>query len=126
MSGHGGSDDSWRKAVPPVAPKSDRLAGSGGGGGQVADPCDIDESTVINSPDRNVLSILRVGDVLDIELLLGPPRRLIVKAANGAVAGSITSASLPQLIKCSQNGVRYGAEVLSIRGAVCQVHVQRI
>jgi len=125
MSGHGGSDDSWRKVIPPTAKTPNQTGKGGGGQGAIPDPCDIDEITVINSPDRSVLATLRVGDSLIVELLSGPPRRLIVKSASGAVVGSITSASLPQLVKCSQNGVQYYAEVLGIRGAVCQVRVHR-
>lgn len=118
MSGGGGGDDTWR----PVA----KAPGSGGGGGGGDDPCAIHEITILNSPDRAVLATLRVGDLLLLELDLGPPRRLLAKSHAGLVAGSITSQSLAQIIRCMQDGVAYGLEVLSLRGAVCQVRISRL
>jgi hypothetical protein len=116
MSGGGGGDDTWRKPAKPVG---DTPSGDD-------DPCAIHEITTINSPDRTVLGALRVGDILDLVLEMGPPRRLLARAPKGQIAGSITSPSLAQIIRCIQSEVAYGLEVLSLRGAVCQVRVFRI
>lgn len=118
MSGGGGGDDTWR----PI-PKPPKTGGEGGGGD---DPCAIHEVTTINSPDRTVLATLRVGEVLDLILDNGPPRRLLARTAGGQIAGSITSPSLAQLIRCMQDDVAYGLEILSLRGAVCQVRISRL
>lgn len=118
MSGGGGGDDTWRPVARPLA------TGDGGGGGD--DPCAVHEITVLNSPDRTVLAALRVGELLVLELDLGPPRRLLAKTNSGQVAGSITSPSLAQLVRCMQEEVAYGLEVLSLRGAVCQVRISRL
>ena len=115
MSGGGGGDDTWRRVARPVG--DGPPVGQGG-------PCDINEVTAIDSPNRSVIGALRVGEVLAVELVLGPPRRLVVQTLTGDIAGSITSPSLPQLVQCIQAGIAYGAEVLSLRGAVCQVRIQ--
>ncbi len=117
MSGGGGGDDIWRPTAKPTK-------GDGGSGGN--DPCAVDEITTINSPARTVLSAVKVGDVLDLVLDLGPPRRLLARAPSGQTAGAITSPSLAQLIRCMQDGVVYGLEVLSLRGAVCLVRIFRL
>lgn len=123
MSGGGGGDDTWRPtAVGPLGGGGG--GGAGGGGGD--DPCDIHEVTTINSPNRAALAGMRAGDILVLELDMGPPRRLLARAADGQIAGSITSRSLAQLIRCMQGGVAYGLEVLSLRGAVCQVRISRL
>ncbi len=121
MSGGGGGEETWRKVVPGGAQTT---AGAGGPAGGASDPCAIVETTAINSPDRAILGTLRIGDLLAIELVMGPPRRLVARASVG-IAGSITSPSLPQLIQCMQAGNHYVAEVLALRGAVCQVRVRR-
>jgi hypothetical protein len=116
MSGGGGGDKTWRRVSRPVGHDP---AGVG------PDPCDIREVTAINSPNRAVIGALRVGDRLHVELIPGPPRRLVLVTDDGQVAGSITSPSLPQLVACIGSGTTYQAEVLSVRGAICQVRVQR-
>lgn len=119
MSG-GSGGPSWPEARPVTKPKD-----GGGGGGGIPDACNILETTTLNSPDRTVISGLRTGDVLDVVFEPGPPQRLVARTSAGAVAGAITSPSLPQFIQCiTQSNVRYTAEVLSVRGAVCQVRVQ--
>ncbi len=124
MSGGGGGDDTWR----PAAVEPPRGSGSGGGAGDGGgdDPCAIHEITTINSPNRAALAGIRTGNILALKLDMGPPRRLLAHATDGQIAGSITSRSLAQLIRCMQDGVVYGLEVLSLRGAVCQVRISRI
>ncbi|QRO02674.1 hypothetical protein JRI60_25405 [Archangium violaceum] len=120
MSG-GSGGPSWPEPRPITKPKE----GDGGGGGGIPDACNIQETTTLNSPDRTVISGLRAGDVLEVVFEAGPPRRLVARTLAGAVAGAITSPSLPQFIQCiTHSNVRYTAEVLGVRGAVCQVRVQ--
>lgn len=118
--GGGGNDEEWRKTGDPVAGGG----GSGGGGkSPPGNPCDIVDVTMLNSPDRAVLSTLSAGDVLTLNYLQGPPRRLVAETDKGQAAGSITSIALPQLIKCMQANVKYKAEVISVKGALCQVRI---
>jgi len=128
MSGGGdGGGEDWRPTSPPEQPKkkpSGTGGSGGGGGGTPGDACDITEFTTLNSPNRQVVSTLRVGDLLDVELRIGPPRQLVAQQ-NGTIAGSITSPKSTQIIQCiSRQHRAYVAEVKSIRGGVCQVEVR--
>lgn len=121
MSGSGGGGD-WRPEAKPVSqPKGQ---GDGGGGEVPPDPCNITEITTLNSVNRTVIAGLRPGDRLDVIFQAGPPQRLVAQTAVGAIAGSITSPSMLQFIQCIQAGVSYAAEVLSVRGAQCQVRIE--
>lgn len=116
MSGTGGGDD-WR---PPPD--------DGGPGGEehptpVDDPCNIEEATTLNSPQRQVISQLGVGTKLGIQLQMGPPRRLLAVTADGSVAGSITSPNMGRIIQCLAAGKAFRATVRSVRGGICAVLV---
>ncbi len=122
MSGGGGGGGGTWRPTPQAAPKAP--GSQGGGGGTPRDPCNINETTNLNSPDRTVLAGLRTGDVLTVEFKTGPPRVLVAVTEARAVAGSITSPSMPQVIQCIQQGWHYVAEVLAVRGAVCQIRIR--
>jgi len=123
--GGGGGNDNWRPE-PQAVPERPQPAAGGQGGGTAApeDPCNIVERTPLNSPNRTVLSTLRVGDILNVVYQPGPPQRLVAEQSPGVIAGSITSPSMLQIIQCIQRGYTYVAEVLSIRGAICEVMVR--
>jgi hypothetical protein len=105
MSGGGGRGE-WRPIPKPPTTrgsKEDQRGDSGREGappGAPPDPCNLVENTNLNSPNRAVLTGLRVGDVLSIEFRPGPPRQLVATTSSGDVAGSITSPSMPQIIQC--------------------------
>jgi len=122
MSGGGGRrGETWRPDPKPIQ----KPKGAGGGeGAGAANPCAISERTSLNSVDRTVLAGVHVGDMLAVVYLAGPPRRLVAQTVAGATVGSITSPSMPQFIQCIQGGYAYEAEVLSIRGALCEVEVR--
>lgn len=121
MSGGGGGGGDWRP--DPIKPKA-RPKGDGGGG--EPDLCDISERTNLNSVDRSVLATVAAGSVLLVQYDQGPPRRLLAVTGNGAIVGSITSPSMPQVIQCMQAGRSYEAIVLSIHGGICQVEVRSV
>jgi hypothetical protein len=127
MSGGGGDGkgDSWREEPKPTSkPKRDR-EGKGGGGGELPTaPCNIHQTTALNSPNRTVITGLRTGDILDVVFQPGPPQKLLANTSSGATAGSITSSLMPQIIRCIQDGYSYVAEVVSVQGAVCQVQIR--
>lgn len=110
----------WRRPLPGSGSSDWRPAGPAGGG----DTCEVIEVTALNSPDKDVISGLSEGDVLGVRYEVGPPQRLV--ALKGSqVAGSITSPSMLQIIRCIRERDReYVAIVLNIRGAICQVRVQ--
>lgn len=121
MSGSGGGGGDWRpEPKEPPKPK----AGAGDGGTQPADPCNITETTNLNSVNRTAVAALRPGDRLEIVFQAGPPQRLVAQTAAGVIAGSITSPSMLQIIQCIQAGNSYVAEVIAVRGGQCQVRIQ--
>jgi hypothetical protein len=126
MSGSGHSNDSWRPEVKPTPVPSSGAGGAPGGAGVAPqDPCNIVEATILNSPDRTVISTLRAGDVLEVAFLSGPPQRLVARTQNGAIAGSITSPSMPQIIQCiTQRNVAYVADVTAVTGGMCAVSIR--
>lgn len=113
--GGGGGDEQWRPN--PKVPK-------GGGPDVIPDPCNVDETTNLNSVDRDVLKSVQIGSELAVVFQAGPPQRLVATTGGGAIVGSITSTSMLQIIQCIQGGVVYTATVVTIRGAVCQVRIQ--
>lgn len=130
MSGGGGGGGPWRPEEPIPPTKRAGSGGTGGGGPDDGglppdDPCAITERATLNSPNRTVLGTLRAGDLLDVAYQPGPPRLLVAQTAAGLVAGSITSPSMLRIIQCiSQHNRQYVVEVLSIRGAVCEVQIR--
>ena len=122
MSGSGSGGGS--ALTSRLAPSTRQTHGDDGGrnGGESGDHCDITEVTTLNSPNRTVLTTLRDGDVLIIELRDG--RRLLATHGD-KVAGSITSASHARILQCMrQEGREYEAVVLSVRGGACNVRIQ--
>lgn len=119
MSSGGGGDYDPRPAAKPAAPKR-----KGGGDGDVPAECNITERTTVNSPVRTVAATLRTNDVLEIEYVAGPPKKLLVKTSSGATLGSITSPSMAQIIQCILAGHGYEAVVVSIKGGMIEVQVQ--
>lgn len=95
----------------------------GGGAGGGSDPCAIRETTVLNSPNRSVVSTLRVGDVLEVVVPTGNVVRLVARTSGGAIAGSITSGAMNQIIRCIQVGRTYEARVQSVSGGQVRVEV---
>lgn len=121
--GGGGGGDTWRPEPKP-APRP-KGGSEDGGGAAPPDPCNITETTTLNSPNRTIVASLRVGDILAIVFQAGPPQRLVAEQSPGVIAGSITAPSMLQIIQCiTQGGYAYVAEVLSIRGAICQVRIR--
>jgi hypothetical protein len=119
-SGGGGGDD-WRE-MPKAVPTAGKGGGAGGGGGARPDACNIVEDTTLNSPVAAVIAALKVGDKMQVQVR--PPRGLIAVTAGGAIAGSITCASMLQIIACIQNGHLFEAEVVGLHGGACDIRVQ--
>lgn len=125
MSGPGGISSWPSDRSPPSGGGTGGGAGNGGGGGGGPDECDITTVTNLNSPVPAVVTTLRVGDVLAVRLQVGPPRVLVAETSAGQVAGSLTPREMPRIIQCIQGAAAFEAEVLALRGGVCQVRVRR-
>lgn len=97
-------------------------SGSGGGSGEVLDCASIFEKTILNSPKPDVLSKIKIGEVLILELLqFDGKKSLVAVTKDNDVAGSITSATLSKIKNCMDQGFTYIAIVESIEGGRCTV-----
>jgi hypothetical protein len=130
MSGGGPSGDSdkgWRDG-PTVGPGDGPVPegqgdGSGGGGGVGGgNACLFTEITILSSPNAAVIATLQPGAVLNV-VHQQQPSRVVAVAANGQLAGSITSARLADIIECIALGQTYKARVLNIQGGQVTVEI---
>nr|WP_300148920.1 hypothetical protein [Propionicimonas sp.] len=85
-----------------------------GGGSGAADCASYRREKPLQAPNGDVVPMLRVGDVLDVELQEDPVLVVAVVTPSGREAGAIVPDG--QLISCLQNGVAFSATVTSIRG----------
>jgi hypothetical protein len=118
--GGGGDGNSWRpvSSVPTPKDVTDDEGASGGGG---PNPCMFTELAVLASPNAQVIGNLVVGSVLTVVLQENPLR--VVALHQGAIAGSITSARLADIIECIRRGQIYAARVTAINGGIVRVEI---
>lgn len=119
-SSSGSGFDNWRTSGGATKP------GGSGGGGPIGgtDKCAIYENTVLASPVADVVATLAVGNILSVGLETAPRNRVVVRAADGRVAGAITSVQLIDMIECMTEGFVYAAEILSINGGRVEVEIR--
>jgi hypothetical protein len=79
------------------------------------------ELAVLASPNAQVIGNLVVGSVLTVVLQENPLR--VVALHQGAIAGSITSARLADIIECIRRGQIYAARVTAINGGIVRVEI---
>lgn len=102
------------------------MSGSGGSytpGGPPSGDCNIVERTPLNSPKSGILSQLKKGDVLDVQPSDDKRSIVAVKPAVG-VAGSLTPRRLADLLECIEQGRKYKATVVELKGAFCEVEIR--
>lgn len=90
------------------------FGGSGSGG---VDCSQLIFETVVGSPDPAVLADLVVGDVCDIVLVQNPTHIIVMTPVAGQVLGAIVN-RWEELLGCLEKGVRFVAEVQSVRSPV--------
>jgi hypothetical protein len=106
------------------------MSGGDSGGPRVHNGDSVDcasllERTILNSPVPAVVSTLKPHDTLSVELRDQAGRKsLVALAGNGSVAGSLTPPSLPKIINCIQQGFKFIAVVIEVRGGRCFVEVR--
>lgn len=86
--------------------------------------CAIVEKTILNSPVHAVVSTLVANIELDVALEQTPRKRLVALNAGGAVAGSITSSRLVDLIECIEAGHEYIARVISVSSGRVEIEIR--
>jgi hypothetical protein len=113
MSGSGGN---FSRGVSAASERSS------GASGQSTDCTRFMAPVLLDSPKPAVIAMLRVGDILELEF--GGQRQVVIEARtrNGQVAGAVTG--LPKLRRCMQEGYRYIAEVMSVKGGACNVQIR--
>lgn len=119
--------DAVKIATHKSQDKDGSMSGSGGGGGysEPESGCEgLVEKTVLNSPVAAVLGRLKAKDGLQLEVKTSKGSKIVVAVYKKQVAGSITIARLPALIKCIESGRDFVAIVLSVRSGRCEVQVQ--
>ena len=124
MSGRGpdsGTDHNRNSIGSGGSPGS----GSGAGGGSDADDCLFVQTAPLSSPVPAVVSGLKVGDVLEVDLQNSPSgNRLLVSTAGGQAAGSLTHPGHLKIIQCIGTGHIYKATVVQKTGALIALRIE--
>ena len=97
----------------------------GGGGGSSDDDCIIQFVARIHGPVPGLADLLRVGDVLDVVRIEGPPIQLgLFNKSNQQVGALAGQRELTRVLNCIENGNSYVAEVQSSSGSMIAVSVR--
>ena len=92
-----------------------------GGGSNEKKNCDqISIRTNLASPVPAVLSTLKTGDILDIQLQ-GATGPLAAVDSLGNIAGTVLTIDPQLLINCINDGYSYQGRIISLSGADCQI-----
>lgn len=94
--------------------------GYGIGGGQT--DCNLEFETTLSSPNPAVVTRLFPGAVLAVEALDNPPRVVAIDGTD--IAGGIANQAA-ELVRCIQQGNRYGATVQTVNGGAVRVRIAR-
>lgn len=97
------------------------LSGAGVRGGQILDCSQLSFECILNSPKPNIISHLKIGDILEVSISTSPD--IIIVRSNGNDVGTITGSSFLNLFNCMLNGYQYVSKIISITGGICRVHV---
>ena len=104
------------------------MSGSGGGGWAsepTVDTCaTLREITTLNSPQRAIIVLLHVGDLLDVTVSTQGKAVIVQALYQGQVAGTITSSIIQKLAECINGGHIYVAEVIELNGGACKVRIR--
>lgn len=85
----------------------------------------IIEQVPLNSPKAEVISKLKVGNVLKLEVHVEGGRNILIAVnSKGEKAGTITTASSITIINCIQNGFDFIAVVISIDRGDCMLEIR--
>src|SRR5438105_653568 len=98
--------------------------GNGGPDGG-KDCASIIEQVPLNSPKQEVVSKLKIGSILKLEVHVEGGRDILAAVnSNGQKAGTITTASYITIIKCIQDGFGFDAIVISIDRGDCMLEIR--
>jgi hypothetical protein len=80
----------------------------------------------IASPKATVVSKLKVGDVLDLEVQTIGGAAVVVLLFNGNIAGGLAAPNLSRLRECIEGGTTYQATITATSGAQLNVTVEAV
>jgi hypothetical protein len=92
-----------------------------GGACDSSDECAINTTAILQSPRADVVSSLRVGDILRLQITNGGPPVLAMAPDNNIAGGVIVE--IKRLVDCIRMGNSYDAKVLSIDGGAVKLHI---
>ncbi len=104
------------------------MSGRGGNGGPVNGGSDcqpVYRGARLASPKANVLSKLKVGDPLDLEVREQGNTYVLYALKNSKEAGTVTSKFATQIIRCIRDkGHRYIAYIKTLDGGDCTLEIR--
>jgi hypothetical protein len=94
-----------------------------GGDGGNQDPCSaLRLERNLEAPVPGVADVLKVGDILSVQLRDGDPPAVALVTDTGALAGSVVPTV--RLLDCLRQGVPYKAEVQEAAAGIVHVEVK--
>jgi hypothetical protein len=103
--------------------------GGGGGGGAGRDDARCDTlkfETQLTSPQPAVVATLRVGEALDVAVVLMKGTVVVQVQKGGQAAGGLTGPDATRLRNCMDQGHQYKATVLNVNGGQVRVSVEHV
>lgn len=85
----------------------------------------INFDTAINSPKPQIISRLKKGDILQVDLREDRAKTFIAVLHKDEIAGSITE-RIDRLASCIREGYTFVAEVLSIDGGKIKINIRSL
>jgi hypothetical protein len=76
----------------------------------------IYRGAVLASPKREVVTKLAVGDILDLEAVQQGNTYVLYASHSGKRAGTVTHASLTEILRCIQAGKVYVGHIKKVEG----------
>lgn len=119
-----GSDSTFNNYEESLKIKTKKGNGDIGGRPENSNPClEINFQTQLSSPKPDVVSKLKIGNTLNIELITINTQVVVAAIFNEEIAGGIASPQISSIRECIQIGVKYRAKVISIREGLVRIEV---
>ena len=101
--------------------------GSYGGGFESASTCEaLVIDTQLSSPKEDVVSKIKIGDELDVDVRQIGSTAVVVVLHNGSVAGGIAAPQVQKLRECIAAGTTYIAKVTSKSDGQVRVRIASV
>ena len=119
-----GSDSTFTSYEGSSKVKTGKGNGDIGGRPEDTNPClEIHFQTQLSSPKPDVISKLKKGDTLNIELRTIHTQVVVAAIFDEEIAGGIASPQISSIRECIQRGTKYRAKVISIHEGLVRIDV---